>query len=164
MTRARHARLFRTPRTPGTHLHPSYEETPRGTAEQALERGTRRAHLDPAAPPGRGRRRRAGTPPAGSGAEQKIEPALRTRLDDGKAASWVCLGSAADLTAAAKQPTRATKAEAVFRAKKDHAARTQAQLLKALDGARAEYTSYWIVNAVRVVGGDKLAGTLARRP
>ncbi|MFJ7204114.1 S8 family serine peptidase [Streptomyces sp. NPDC098789] len=102
--------------------------------------------------------------PAKGAAEQKIEPALRTQLDGGKAAFWVYLDSAADLTAAGKQPTRTGKAEAVLKAKKDHATRTQAELIKALDGARAEYTSYWIVNAVRVVGGEKLAGTLAQRP
>ncbi|MGH8919833.1 MAG: S8 family serine peptidase, partial [Actinomycetes bacterium] len=102
--------------------------------------------------------------PTKGAAERKIEPALRTQLDGGKTAFWVYLDSAADLTAAGKQPTRTGKAEAVLKAKKDHAARTQAELLKALDGARAEYTSYWIVNAVRVVGGEKLAGTLAQRP
>ncbi|MER5728186.1 S8 family serine peptidase [Streptomyces sp. NPDC002138] len=102
--------------------------------------------------------------PSRSAAEQKIEATLRTRLDGGKAAFWVYLDSAADLTAAGKAPSRTGKAEAVLKAKKDHAARTQAALLKALDGAGAEYTSYWIVNAVRVVGGEKLAGTLAQRP
>ncbi|MGG8408059.1 S8 family serine peptidase [Streptomyces sp. 12297] len=103
-----------------------------------------------------------GTPP--TAAELKIESKLRAQLDDGKAAFWVYLDTAADLSAAAGRTTRAGKAEAVYKAKKDHAARTQAGLLAALDGAKAEYTSYWIVNAVRVVGSEKLAGTLAQRP
>lgn len=105
--------------------------------------------------------------PAPSPAERKIEPGLRAQLEaseSAKAVFWVYLDSAADLTAASRQQTRAAKAETVMRAKKDHAARTQAELVKALDGARAEYTSYWIVNAVRVVGGEKLAGALAQRP
>lgn len=101
---------------------------------------------------------------APTAAELKIEPALRAELEEGKAAFWVRLDSAADLGAAARQRTRAGKAEAVYRAKRAHADRTQAPLLKALDGARAEYTSYWIVNAVRVVGTEKLAENLAQRP
>ncbi|MEU9800233.1 S8 family serine peptidase [Streptomyces sp. NPDC051000] len=103
--------------------------------------------------------------PAPGAAERKIEPKLRTQLDgSAKAVFWVYLDSAADLTAAGRQQTRAAKAETVLRAKKDHAARSQAAVIKALDGAKAEYTSYWIVNAVRVVGSEKLAGTLAQRP
>ncbi|GHE27793.1 S8 family serine peptidase [Streptomyces vinaceus] len=98
-------------------------------------------------------------------AERKIEPKLRTQLDEsGKAVFWVYLDSAADLTAAGRQKTRAAKAETVLHAKQEHAARSQAEVIKALDGAKAEYTSYWIVNAVRVVGSQKLAGTLAQRP
>ncbi|WP_328404616.1 S8 family serine peptidase [Streptomyces sp. NBC_00390] len=103
-------------------------------------------------------------PPTLSPAERKIEPALRVQLDEGKAAFWVYLDSAADLSAAARQSSKAGKGEAVFRAKTEHAARTQAGLIKALDGVKAEYTSYWIVNALRVVGTEKLAGTLAQRP
>ncbi|MFE9629898.1 S8 family serine peptidase [Streptomyces sp. NPDC006463] len=107
---------------------------------------------------------RSGGPTPGA-AERKIEPKLRAQLDgSAKAVFWVYLDSAADLGAAAKQQTRAAKAETVLRAKKDHAARSQAELVKALEGAKAEYTSYWIVNAVRVVGSEKLAGTLAQRP
>ncbi|MFG2874869.1 S8 family serine peptidase [Streptomyces sp. NPDC048337] len=103
--------------------------------------------------------------PAPSAAERKIEPKLRTQLDaSAKAVFWVYLDSAADLTAAGSQKTRAAKAETVLRAKQDHAARTQADVIKALEGAGAEYTSYWIVNAVRVVGSEKLAATLAQRP
>ncbi|MGW9372006.1 S8 family serine peptidase [Streptomyces xanthophaeus] len=103
--------------------------------------------------------------PTPSAAERKIDPELRTQLDaSAKAVFWVYLDSAADLTAAGKQQTRAAKAETVLRVKKDHAARSQAEVVKALQGAGAEYTSYWIVNAVRVVGSEKLAGALARRP
>ncbi|MFF1492179.1 S8 family serine peptidase [Streptomyces sp. NPDC058304] len=103
--------------------------------------------------------------PTPGAAERKIEPKLRAQLDDSaKAAFWVYLDSAADLTAAGKQKTRAAKAETVLHAKQQHAARSQAEVIKALDGSKAEYTSYWIVNAVRVVGSQKLAGTLAQRP
>ncbi|MFJ3174009.1 S8 family serine peptidase [Streptomyces roseus] len=103
--------------------------------------------------------------PTPAAAERKIEPKLRTQLDDsGKAVFWVYLDSAADLTAAGRQKTRAAKAGTVLRTKREHAARSQAEVVRALDGAKAEYTSYWIVNAVRVVGSRKLAGALAQRP
>ncbi|MFJ7157406.1 S8 family serine peptidase [Streptomyces sp. NPDC101118] len=103
--------------------------------------------------------------PAPSAAERKIEPELRAQLDESaKTAFWVYLDSAADLTAAGEQQTRAAKAATVLRLKKDHATRSQAEVIRALDGAKADYTSFWIVNAVRVVGSAKLAGTLAERP
>ncbi|WP_329389691.1 S8 family serine peptidase [Streptomyces sp. NBC_01351] len=98
-------------------------------------------------------------------AERKIEPKLRAQLDaSAKAVFWVYLDSAADLTAARGQQTRAAKAETVLRTKKDHAARSQAEVVKAVEGAGAEHTSYWIVNAVRVIGSQKLADALAQRP
>ncbi|EFL19060.1 S8 family serine peptidase, partial [Streptomyces sp. C] len=103
--------------------------------------------------------------PAPTAAERKLEPALRAQFDGSeKAVFWVYLDSAADLTAAGRQQTRAAKAETVLRTKREHASRTQAEVRRALDAAGAEYTSYWIVNAVRVVGSRKLAGTLAERP
>lgn len=166
-------RTSRTSRTLFPHnLHTAYEETTRGPTQQAiLTRGARRSHLGPAPTPRRGRRRGrpdGGLPkrrPAPGAAERKIEPKLRAQLDGSdKAVFWVYLDSAADLGAAAKQQTRAAKAETVLRTKKEHAARSQAEVVKALEGAKAEYTSYWIVNAVRVVGSEKLAGTLAQRP
>ncbi|MFJ9752945.1 S8 family serine peptidase [Streptomyces chartreusis] len=102
---------------------------------------------------------------APSAVERKIEPKLRAQLDDSsKAVFWVYFDSAADLTAASKQQTRTAKAATVLRAKKSHAMRSQAEVVKALENAEVEYTSYWIVNAVRVVGSEKLAGTLAERP
>ncbi|WP_231629577.1 S8 family serine peptidase, partial [Streptomyces clavuligerus] len=102
--------------------------------------------------------------PSPTAAERKIEPRLQEQLDGGKAAFWVYLDSAADLSRAARASTKAAKAAAVHTAQRDHARRTQAGLIEALEGVRAEYTSYWIVNAVRVVGGPKLADTLAQRP
>ncbi|MER6915137.1 S8 family serine peptidase [Streptomyces sp. NPDC000594] len=103
--------------------------------------------------------------PSPSAAERKIEPRLQKQLDDGKTAFWVYLDSAADLTRATRgASSKAARAEAVVDAQRAHARRTQADLVRALDNARAEYTSYWIVNAVRVVGGPKLADAVAQRP
>ncbi|MER7048455.1 S8 family serine peptidase [Streptomyces jumonjinensis] len=101
--------------------------------------------------------------PPPTAAERKIEPKLAAQLDDGKTVFWVYLDSAADLTAATRAKTKTAKAKAVYETKRDHARRTQAELLGALDRMRADYTSYWIVNAVRVVGGAKLAEAIAQR-
>ncbi|MBT2459559.1 S8 family serine peptidase [Streptomyces sp. ISL-86] len=161
MTRAHHARLFRTTCT----------RRPRRQHVAQRDKRPLRAALAALAsilllPVGAGVAAAAPEPgPTPGAAERKIEPKLRAQLDDSaKAVFWVYLDSAADLTAARGQRTRAAKAEGVLRAKKDHAARSQAEVVKALDGAKAEYTSYWIVNAIRVVGSEKLAGTLAQRP
>ncbi|MFD8410361.1 S8 family serine peptidase [Streptomyces sp. NPDC059650] len=154
-------------------LHTAYEET--HVAQRDIRRPRRSRNPLRAAlaaltaalllPLGAGAAAAAPEPgPTPSAAERKIEPKLRAQLDDsGKAAFWVYLDSAADLSAAQRQTTRAAKAETVLKTKREHAARSQAGLIKALDGAQAEYTSYWIVNAVRVVGTQKLAGTLAQR-
>ncbi|MFE3287327.1 S8 family serine peptidase, partial [Streptomyces sp. NPDC059233] len=117
-------------------------------------------------PLGSGAASAAPDPGSSSGAAgRKIEPELRAQLEaSDKAVFWVYLDSAADLTAASRQSTRAAKAETVLRTKKEHAARSQAGVVKAIEGAQAEYTSYWIVNALRVVGSEKLAGALAERP
>ncbi|MFD6886735.1 S8 family serine peptidase [Streptomyces sp. NPDC059957] len=142
-----------TRRTPRSRLRPLRTGLAALTAALLLplSAGVAAAAPDPAPTPG--------------AAERKIEPDLRTQLDgSAKAVFWVYLDSAADLTAARGQQTRTAKAETVLRLKKDHAARSQAEVIKALDGVKAEYTSYWIVNALRVVGTDKLAGALAQRP
>ncbi|GGZ62351.1 hypothetical protein GCM10010387_64800 [Streptomyces inusitatus] len=99
-----------------------------------------------------------------SSAERAIEPRLRAQLADGKTAFWVYLDSSADLTAAGRATTKAARAKAVYEAQRDHARRTQADLLAALKNARAEATPFWIVNAVRVVGDAKLANSIAQRP
>ncbi|MFE4369693.1 S8 family serine peptidase [Streptomyces sp. NPDC056835] len=82
---------------------------------------------------------------------------------------WVYLDSAADLNAAVDGArTKAERGAAVYKAERDHARRTQAGLLRALDAAGVAHTSYWIVNAVQVKGGDeklveKLVEKLAAR-
>ncbi|MGW1975525.1 S8 family serine peptidase [Streptomyces sp. NPDC001889] len=106
----------------------------------------------------------ADRPTAAAAAEKKIEPELRAELSDGKATFWVYLDSSADLSPALRATTKAAKGKAVHQAQRDHARRTQADLLKALESARADFTSYWIVNAVRVVGSAKLADSIAQRP
>ncbi|NUW36238.1 carboxypeptidase regulatory-like domain-containing protein [Nonomuraea sp. SMC257] len=101
---------------------------------------------------------------AGPGAD-KISPAVRSDLDaDGKSTFWVRLKGAADLSAARRARTKEAKAEQVFEAKTEQAAASQAGLRKLLDAQDADYTPYWIVNAVRVTAGPKLAAEIAQLP
>ncbi|MGW1279902.1 S8 family serine peptidase [Streptomyces tsukubensis] len=97
-------------------------------------------------------------------AETKIEPDLRRQLDRGKTEFWVRFDTAADLGAAARARGKDARAAAVYEAKREHAERSQAGVVKALEGMRAEYTPYWIVNTVRVVATAKVAEELALRP
>ncbi|MEV0592418.1 S8 family serine peptidase [Nonomuraea cavernae] len=95
----------------------------------------------------------------------KISEAVRAELDtDGKATFWVRLKGKADLAAARRAATKDAKAEQVFEAKTEQATTSQADLRKLLDSQKADYTSYWIVNAVRVTAGPKLAAEIAALP
>ncbi|MEU5164487.1 S8 family serine peptidase [Streptomyces sp. NPDC020875] len=97
-------------------------------------------------------------------AEQKIEPELRRQLDRGKTEFWVRFDTAADLGTAERARGKTAKARAVYDAKRAHAERSQAGVVEALRNVRAEYTSYWAVNTVRVVADAKVAESLAQRP
>ncbi|MET7462375.1 S8 family serine peptidase [Nonomuraea sp. NPDC005501] len=101
----------------------------------------------------------------GAAGADKISPTVQAELaDDGKATFWVRLKGAADLSAARRARTKEAKAEQVFEAKTEQARTSQAGVRKLLDSQDADYTSYWIVNAVRVTAGAKLAAELAKLP
>ncbi|MGN9844077.1 S8 family serine peptidase [Nonomuraea sp. H19] len=95
----------------------------------------------------------------------KIDTAVQARLaQDGKATFWVRMKGAADLSGARRAGTKEAKAELVFEAKTERARTSQASLRKLLDSRAADYTPYWIVNAVRVTADEKLAGEIAKLP
>ncbi|MFI0422761.1 S8 family serine peptidase [Spongiactinospora sp. 9N601] len=95
---------------------------------------------------------------------EKIAAAVRTDLKDGKATFFVRLGGKADLSAARRATTKDAKAKAVHEALTAYAGRSQAGLRKLLTGWKAEYTPFWIVNAVQVTAGPKLANEIAALP
>ncbi|MBC6470985.1 S8 family serine peptidase [Actinomadura alba] len=102
--------------------------------------------------------------PTAQAVATKVQPKVLGELaGDDKATFWVYLTSEADLDAAAKATTKTEKAKAVYSAKTQHAAATQAGLRKALDAAGAEYKPFWIVNALQVTGDKKLVETIATR-
>ncbi|GII91895.1 hypothetical protein Ssi02_21260 [Sinosporangium siamense] len=105
---------------------------------------------------------------AGSSAlsPDKIHKSVHADLaGDGKAAFWVRLNNSADLSSAKRAVTKTDKARLVYEAKTTHAESSQAELRKLLTAAGAEFTPYWVVNAVQVKGGDRaLADTIAKLP
>ncbi|MEU5945390.1 S8 family serine peptidase [Micromonospora sp. NPDC047465] len=95
---------------------------------------------------------------------EKVDKKLTARLaGQTKASFWVFLDSKADLTGAAKLRRKADKAAYVHRTKTAHAARSQAGLRAALAAEGAEFTPFWLVNAIRVTGDAELLGDLAVR-
>ncbi|MCK2219253.1 S8 family serine peptidase [Actinomadura sp. ATCC 31491] len=95
----------------------------------------------------------------------KIDSAVQATLEqDGKATFWVRMKGAADLSGARRAATKQAKAELVLEAKTERADSSQQGLRKLLDARAADYTSYWIVNAVRVTADEKLATEIAKLP
>jgi subtilisin family serine protease len=82
---------------------------------------------------------------------------------DGKASFWVFLDRKADLSGAAKLRGHTEKAAHVYRTKTEHAERTQAGLRALLAKRGADFTPYWLVNAIRVTGDADLLGDIAVR-
>ncbi|MEV0612238.1 S8 family serine peptidase [Nonomuraea sp. NPDC050404] len=95
----------------------------------------------------------------------KIDATVQTQLaQDDKATFWVRMKGAADLGRARRAVTKQAKAELVYQAKSQRAESAQEDLRKLLDSRKADYTSYWIVNAVRVTADEKLATEIAALP
>ncbi|MER6944316.1 S8 family serine peptidase [Nonomuraea sp. NPDC000554] len=95
----------------------------------------------------------------------KISQSVQADLaGDDKATFWVRLKGTADLTAARRATTKDEKAKRVFEAKTERATTSQAGLRKLLESQHADFTSYWIVNAVRVTADAKLAAEIAKLP
>lgn len=95
----------------------------------------------------------------------KISPAVQAQLDsEEKATFWVRMKAEADLSAARQATDKDVKAERVLEAKTARAESSQAGLRKLLDQHGAEYTPFWIVNAVKVTAGPKLAAEIASLP
>ncbi|MEH0985449.1 S8 family serine peptidase [Micromonospora sp. CPCC 205556] len=100
-----------------------------------------------------------------SALEQKAEPALLDQLQAEKEVTfWLEFNRDADLHVAAQVATKTEKATAVYEAKQQQATASQADVVKLLDSAGVDYTSFWIDNSMQVVGGHEIAGKLAERP
>lgn len=77
---------------------------------------------------------------------------------------YVILAHQADLTAASGIPASAARRDYVYDVLVRHADATQADLRRALDTGRIEYTPYYLTNALEVNGGPLIRHWLENRP
>ncbi|PZG30990.1 hypothetical protein C1I98_30585 [Spongiactinospora gelatinilytica] len=95
----------------------------------------------------------------------KIDKAVQARLDTaGKATFLVYLKGDADLGPARRAVAKSDKATLVYRAKTERAAASQANLRRLLKSEHADFTAYWIVNAVSVTADSELTAEIAKLP
>ncbi|SDI37730.1 S8 family serine peptidase [Nonomuraea jiangxiensis] len=95
----------------------------------------------------------------------KIDATVQSQLTQSdKATFWVRMKGQADLSGARRAVTKDAKAEQVFEAKTERADNSQQDLRALLDARKADYTPFWIVNAVQVTADEKLAGEIAKLP
>ncbi|SDG65528.1 Carboxypeptidase regulatory-like domain-containing protein [Sinosporangium album] len=95
----------------------------------------------------------------------KISKTLAAELVKSSNATFlVYLNESADLSAAARATTKTGKAAQVLKAKTARAETSQAGLRALLASRKAEFTPYWIANAVKVTGDADLAAEIAKLP
>ncbi|GII91927.1 carboxypeptidase regulatory-like domain-containing protein [Sinosporangium siamense] len=94
----------------------------------------------------------------------KIDKTLAEALAKAPATFLVRLSGDAALASVSKATTKAAKGAEVLKAKSAHATTSQAPLRELLTAKKAEFTPYWIVNAVKVTGDAALAAEIAKLP
>ena len=77
---------------------------------------------------------------------------------------FVLLKSRADLSRVSRGAPHADRVNQVYQTKKSDADRSQAGLRALLTERKADFTPYWIANAIRVTGGKDLVRDIASRP
>ncbi len=94
----------------------------------------------------------------------KIAPQLVAQTaSGGSAEALVILSEQADLSAAAKLPTKEKKGSYVFQSLQAVANRTQAPIRKLLEQQGIPYQSFYIVNMIKVTANSELLSELAGR-
>jgi subtilisin family serine protease len=97
-------------------------------------------------------------------ASPKIDVAVQKQLDtSGRATVWVMFARSADLTAAPAIRDWNRRGQYVYDALSNTARTSQASLRAYLDARGVAYTSYWVVNTIKVTGDRSLVNTLAAR-
>ena len=93
----------------------------------------------------------------------KIEQRVRQDLaSNGTASIAIYLKSQADVSSAYGMSAH-TRGWYVYRTLKEHAAQTQAPILKLLRSRGVPYQSYWVANVIFTRGGTSLVNDLAAR-
>ena len=94
----------------------------------------------------------------------KIEQRVRQDLAaNGHASVVVYLTSQADVSAAYGMQDENARGRFVYRTLKEHAAKTQAPLIKLLRSRGVPYQSYWVANVIFTRAGQSLVQDLAAR-
>lgn len=106
----------------------------------------------------------AARPALSASPDDKIESGLRSTLAAGPAPFFVRVRGAADLSTAEAAGGRAERGQEVFQQLTGTARTSQAGVIDLLRARGAQSRSFWIVNAIRVVGDLALARELAARP
>jgi serine protease AprX len=98
-------------------------------------------------------------------AANKIDSRVLAATANGGSTDFILvLAEQADLSGAARLPTKQAKGQFVYQALRDTAARTQAPLLKQLDGLGASYHAYYVANVIAVRGDGAAVSALAASP
>ncbi|WP_329121382.1 S8 family serine peptidase [Streptomyces sp. NBC_01465] len=97
-------------------------------------------------------------------ATAKVDSALRDAVAKGKESTFfVVLKQQADLSAARGKRAHKDKAKTAFSSLRTEANSSQKSLASFLDKKKVGHESFWIVNAVKVTGDQKLVDELAKR-
>ncbi len=97
--------------------------------------------------------------------QDKVDPWVLETVDTrGDTEFLLYLTEQADLSGAAKLPTKEEKGQYVFDQLTAVAARTQPDLIKELDRLDIAYQPFWIANMIWVKGDEAVLAQLARRP
>lgn len=102
-------------------------------------------------------------PAAGQAAP--VEPEVLQQIEThGEATFWVMLKEQADLSAAHGIPNWEERGQYVVDQLQAVAERTQPAVLAQLEAHKANYNSFWIVNAIQVTGDERALNDLANHP
>ncbi|WP_406453125.1 S8 family serine peptidase [Streptomyces sp. NBC_00876] len=94
----------------------------------------------------------------------KVDSALRAAVGKGKESTFfVVMKKKADLSAARGKRVHKDKAKSAFSALRAEAGTSQKSLASFLDKKKVGHESFWITNAVKVTGDQKLVDELAAR-
>ncbi len=106
----------------------------------------------------------AAAPPPAAPWQDKVDPWVLETASGGQTEFLLFLAEQADLSAAAKLPTRLEKGRYVYETLTQTAARTQGPVIAALKALGAEHQPFWVANMIWVRGDAAALAALAARP
>ena len=95
--------------------------------------------------------------------QSKVDAWVTSTAAEGEAEFLIYLSEQADLSGAAKLPTKLEKGRYVYEALTRMAQRTQGPVIAALQASGAEYRPYWVANVIWARGDQRLIQALAMR-